>query len=1775
MATAWDEIATSFTQTRERLGTLDRRPAVVHPAPPRRVQPPPPRPVAPPVPPPVVEQRKKVTEDEIKALIELQARGAQFGVDTTQLDPEPDQSVADFTGKLSKVFDAVDRTVLEMARLSAEARIADPQEQQPTFAGGEPLPSLFDQTLGRAAGAVGRGALGLARTEIGQAVPESLIQIFGPLGRFGLASVLNAVQSPEEPIKGKFFDKFNEAQTRLESEATNPLDRILASSRALNEPGVRESAPQIPVRASDLNPLARPSLNINKGALTADEEDPIFYVGLADLGEALFDVSNLLPVIGGTRLATVPLRVGAEVVEAGIRRAPGLLDEAGEIAARVGARAERAGLPSPVSTARAAFDEARPKEILEAVTGQRFEGTSFRGFGRETAEEAFDPRVGAQENIFGDATYSTPIRSFADEFGPRVEEIRVVLDNPLVISTDAEYGALAREAGLRAAAPANSEEVAALRKVIQDRGHDGVIIRVPESEIVGKRIQQVFGEDTVVDFKGIRPDVEQARVALDDPAARIGSQPVSVAELERRTLDDPAARLGGIPETRPVARQADEIIAPGAQRIDPDELPQTGQVTFDEAGEVRVTDVGPREDDIIGDDSLRVQGQFFGEEDLKVYDEANPVEDLPLFEQVYDDTPLGVARRDLDSIEEQIDIVQGRVPAEGELGGRLIDRENSAFSTVGISDNVLAEFVRGQGANPYEPGVLMRFDLEADDIGALRQRTLRGGPSKKQDRITLRNLQEDLIRGRQTLEDAEDAAFKSEEVFDFDWDTGRVTVVETGRVLPPEEAAAVIAREIEKGPPLDVRGTGVQQETFGEITKIQPTERVNPTVKTVARAREELKGEWIDSALPDSPEDMAASGQLETGSAHTFIAGIPAKNTPPSKAFSEGMQSLRNVSPALARSLDPARLFDTIQNGRHGGLISKNIGWPTRRMHQNSINFNTKLKVEIQDLVSKYDLNKSEYREAAGDVIEYIGTADVGVDEVTLLAKTEIKNFVKQYPIDVQRRIVGFAQDIRSFYDDGVNTQNLARAKRGDAPINILENYRPWIMAQKSWRERLSTIGFRKNEAGVVDGLSKEATDRIFGDRTYPTFMAPQHVFNPRAMERTYGLKDVAKERDLVKLTVGYIDSMSDDIYNNTIINNVFRHTKPMREANLVQAADALDTWVREGFAGVPTPQGRAIRDLVPKPLVEGALFIRRQLTRAVFPLNWQWNLIVQPSSVANTILRYGVRNNVRALDAFVRPSVKSRVERAYSGIIKKQRAGKVAYQDIGEGIERSGRLGRSKMEKAEDVANYLTGAIEEKLTRHGIRAAELRGEQLGFKGRELLEFASDGGARTQSMYDKPNVVGILRSREIGAIAPFQTFAFEILNTVRELNIPGLRRAIGQAGAYNTLTANSALGAATTTRRIKQLLEWVAAMYAINVVSDKAMNRKPWNLGSFIPFYSLISAGAQGYGPMNAPLFVKFAGDFWDAAGDFLETGRWHGLRNFATRYFVLGGSQVTKTLIGIEAVAEGGVRDRRGALKFEINPEEWLTAYSQGVYATQGGKEYIEEKFDRTALEEFTGLPIPDVFSIEARLTRKHRNEYQNYLDIPGDDRKARERSRRQNPDLDAYMFITGKVTTLKSIAARDAARKIVAEENLLAGADEEKINLYGKRLGYGWVSRQLAGAEDTGPEFERREEAPQAVPTPEGGVPFERRSSADVAEENWNRVSALLDLGDLTALSKVWDGKVISRKESASLRKVFKEEPLGQSNFRTWMKQTLRQVQENAAVASRMRESREFATV
>ena len=191
----------------------------------------------------------------------------------------------------------------------------------------------------------------------------------------------------------------------------------------------------------------------------------------------------------------------AEVVPTTARAAealPTATREVAEAAALPGVPRAAADVPAPTRAAGEGVD------IKLAQTGQPFRGSLFRGSGRETLEEIYDPHF-VQGPIFGEATYASPSRKFAKDFGPQVDELEVSLRNPLVISSDSEWIALTAEARLISHVPTNAQEVIRLRQVIRSKGHDGVIIRVPESEMVGKRLQQAFSGDTVVSFEPAAP----------------------------------------------------------------------------------------------------------------------------------------------------------------------------------------------------------------------------------------------------------------------------------------------------------------------------------------------------------------------------------------------------------------------------------------------------------------------------------------------------------------------------------------------------------------------------------------------------------------------------------------------------------------------------------------------------------------------------------------------------------------------------------------------------------------------------------------------------------------------------------------------------------------------------------------------------------------------------------------------------------------------------------------------------------------------------------------------------------------------------------------------------------------------------------------------------------------------------------------------------------------------------------------------------------------------
>tara|TARA_B110000211_G_scaffold234981_1_gene308018 strand:- start:1103 stop:6196 length:5094 start_codon:yes stop_codon:yes gene_type:complete len=397
--------------------------------------------------------------------------------------------------------------------------------------------SAFDQSIGRGIGALGRGALGVLKTHI-----EAEEAIRKPAA--GIASEIRTFL-PDE-ILGREIKAGPIGVTAQETAYDRAFAEARANGASLTEAFdiAREFQQNIPFNAGEFfNPFLNPAAGPSAGAPGGPPVD--FSIGLADAGSEIVSPLNYIPVIGDPGLLTKPFGAGSRVVTGAGKKALSAADEAAAAVGRTGVGNVLDTVPPRTVAGRAAGGAGDvSRGVSDAVTGQPFEGVQFRGFGRETVEEAFSSKAGAQENIFGDAVYSTPSEGFAKEFGPNIEQVTTRLENPLVISTDTEYAALAREAGLRSSAPATSEEVNALRAVITGRGHDGVIIRVPESELTGKRLQQVFGDDTVVDFAGVRPDVTAARGIPEDAAAAAreagGAAPRkrSIEELSEAALED-------------------------------------------------------------------------------------------------------------------------------------------------------------------------------------------------------------------------------------------------------------------------------------------------------------------------------------------------------------------------------------------------------------------------------------------------------------------------------------------------------------------------------------------------------------------------------------------------------------------------------------------------------------------------------------------------------------------------------------------------------------------------------------------------------------------------------------------------------------------------------------------------------------------------------------------------------------------------------------------------------------------------------------------------------------------------------------------------------------------------------------------------------------------------------------------------------------------------------------------------------------------------------------
>jgi len=620
------------------------------------------------------------------------------------------------------------------------------------------------------------------------------------------------------------------------------------------------------------------------------------------------------------------------------------------------------------------------------------------------------------------------------------------------------------------------------------------------------------------------------------------------------------------------------------------------------------------------------------------------------------------------------------------------------------------------------------------------------------------------------------------------------------------------------------------------------------------------------------------------------------------------------------------------------GQATRYVLWRTRDMMKLKLNWLGEMQKRLREIT--VGLPKKQ-RILAFDVLEatsrkgsYVATEDFATNPNVLKITKDLE-------------IIRFAQDARKYLETAYSLQNRMRTQRGQEIIPYRQYYAPHIVRNMVIWEKV--YGLMNQEQWVVEP-GQVANPML------PDYIMPNKPFNPRELARKGLIPDFWKEKDVGKLLASYANTAASDIFNTSIVANNKAFAQQLESMDFKHAAQGIQDWTAQSFVGVKA-KGDQFMDATP-PIRRAASFWRKALMISVFPLNLSWMTVVQTSSAALTVMRTGVVNSFEGMyDWFGNKGIREQIKNnSYSYIIKSMSSGKMTRQDINRGISDVVQLEKSKFDTVADATTYFMNLIERHLTGWSISSGLRQGEKAGLKGQALYEFASDQGGKTQSMYNLEDQPGMLRSEMVKTAAPFQTFLFEMYNTMKEF--------CGKTGVPPK----------TTSARIGWVLRFWAATTAINIMGKAVTGREPWEVWSMFPFaeFTLKPAWnalwgrehllASGRG-LPAPSGV--AVDLGSSLRTYLKSGNSRKLRNWLIKYLpgmlrIPGGTQMSKTVDGIIAISEGGLKDVSGEMIFPISKtSDQVKAVAFGVWSTLGGQEYIEKLEERQKIFKPKRPPI------------------------------------------------------------------------------------------------------------------------------------------------------------------------------------------------------------------------
>lgn len=516
---------------------------------------------------------------------------------------------------------------------------------------------------------------------------------------------------------------------------------------------------------------------------------------------------------------------------------------------------------------------------------------------------------------------------------------------------------------------------------------------------------------------------------------------------------------------------------------------------------------------------------------------------------------------------------------------------------------------------------------------------------------------------------------------------------------------------------------------------------------------------------------------------------------------------------------------------------------------------------------------------------------------------------------------------LRALYDDLIYMENFIRLLRGQDLIRYRREYSPEILRDATIWEQ-------------VWGIGKDAKDVIVPPEL-PDYIHPNKPFNPREMANRHGIPFEEQEISSVKLLDSYIATALKDMFNTSIIQNNKAFIQQLRTMGYDRSANLLEAWTSEAYGGIKTNVFK-FENLPAK--AEGAMRKFNQWRNmGIFAFNFSWTTFTQTSSFALTVGRYGAGNAMKGLTSYLSsPALREQMARDYySYIVKAQKSGRVSAQDTNNIINKPTKQYKSYREVIEDYGYWYIEQMERALTGASIEAARLHGISKGLTGEALKNYASDGGAKTQSMYNDEDKPRILRSLLVKTGLPFQTFNFEVMNTLREW-----------AGKTGTPPDSKV-------EAVWQIVRFLATASVFSAIAWKGARRRVWfDLTRMpLPFSEL----------WLSPITGALLGEFTQSQGlvspvqtgvnvgrgikDIVDYGSWDRLRREMIRYGsgmfgVAGGTQWSRIVDAWIAYARGGVYEKTGKKRYSLtDPWDAVRAGFSGLYSTTGGTRYLKTR--------------------------------------------------------------------------------------------------------------------------------------------------------------------------------------------------------------------------------------